>query len=504
MLTFALIVAAIFQIPAQAQGKFTYEDLVALVKSKGVQSVDQLIPLLPDELRSNFTFMYQSMSLQEATAKAPRAILFLRDGTLTCTFNGNPSEKGYDTLECFQYRAGSRSFDFRQIEFPSPRNGLRVVEFSRPNHSANGAISCTSCHGRDPRPNWEAYPGWPGAYGSNNDILGTTFPDQKVQAETRNFLQFKSTYKKYPRYAALKFPTSDQLSPYFEGEIGLGVKVNNHFSAAVAVLNAHRDARLLESLPRWRQYLFLMAISGCPVTAEDQASYPQFLQRPQLAIPVPDSVSHYYKQFHSLDTGSPDQPNRKVRTVFAALADSIPPAEWTPFFRSLGLLCADCVGTGITPPLKSEILYPVEGSAPWTFDYDAGIGAKMNHYVATEVIAHLVSTGDLDLEPYDLPVTNYLNQQESNAAEETGYKNPNSIKDIDDSIDSQGSPFNTQKSFLACELMDSKFKAAYAAQRPNLNFSNDTQTSSGSSTKNSTLAPQPVSSPAQSNANLAN
>ena len=47
-----------------------------------VDSVSELVPLLPDELRRNFTFVYDSRSPFKAaiTPQLPRVILFTDDG----------------------------------------------------------------------------------------------------------------------------------------------------------------------------------------------------------------------------------------------------------------------------------------------------------------------------------------------------------------------------------------------------------------------------------------
>src|ERR1700692_2757687 len=112
--------------------QFTYEDLITVIQEKKLNSIEAVLSHLPREMLSNFTLMQDSLSLQKADPLHPRAILFGTDAKLVCSFGGNPQLAGYDSLECYQYRDSSRSFDFREIVFPSAANGLQSPAFSAP------------------------------------------------------------------------------------------------------------------------------------------------------------------------------------------------------------------------------------------------------------------------------------------------------------------------------------------------------------------------------------
>jgi len=167
----------------------TYEDLLGLISAHDVRSIEDLLPLLPENYRSEYTLMHTSRSLQPSTFDSPRVIMTGPRATLVIAFNGDPEAVRYNVLEIIQFREGGapadppnpstppRGFEFREIVFsdldpPAP-----------PVPSPANQPLCRFCHGNpDPRPNWEVYGEWPGAYGSSVDqvpvggVTGGAFP----------------------------------------------------------------------------------------------------------------------------------------------------------------------------------------------------------------------------------------------------------------------------------------------------------------------------------------
>ena len=138
-----------------------------------VDSVAELVPLLPDELRKNFTLVYDSRSPFKAsiTPQLPRVILFTDDGRLVLTFIGDDQAPGADLLE-------TMSFDDEQAKFVLNAYLLPAAERRAWRPSAADA-KCERCHGADPRPIFDSYPLWPGFYGSVQD----TFPARPGRRE---------------------------------------------------------------------------------------------------------------------------------------------------------------------------------------------------------------------------------------------------------------------------------------------------------------------------------
>lgn len=243
-----------FQAPqAKAAGPspLTYDGLASLIQERQVRSIDELLPLLPTDFMSQYTLMRDSESLQSADALNPRAIVYGGDGTFIMSFNGAPSQDGYDDLELIQYRERTRSFEFRRISFPSPRNSLSAVQFSEANPRM-----CLACHEVDPRPNWEQFSTWPGAYGEHNDTL--------EGAERQAYLRFRATQAGHPRYGALIPPQASGESPFSASSRDLNDRPNLKLLKFVTRLNSKRLARLLEKRALPDQLAIESAFLECP------------------------------------------------------------------------------------------------------------------------------------------------------------------------------------------------------------------------------------------------
>lgn len=185
---------------------FDEESLKDLIKQKKVQSIEELLPLLPSELLSNFTLVYDSRSPFKGsiTTEYPRVILFSRDTRFVLTFTGHPKKPGYDIVESINFDDNTASFQFYAYDFNNPQG--KSPHLSRQ--------SCKRCHGQDPRPIFDSYPLWPGFYGSVLD----SFPDgvNTSQNEKQKFKKFLSKQAKQGLYKYLKFPPGSAVSPYLE------------------------------------------------------------------------------------------------------------------------------------------------------------------------------------------------------------------------------------------------------------------------------------------------
>ena len=150
----------------------TFEVLENWTNRRFPSSLEDLIRMLPRSLRGQYALMHSSHSLQGGTFDEPRALMITPDGKLVVSFNGNPdppqstnpsrNPASYNDLEIVQFRDATNSFEFRKIT---------VVDGHRTVSEANPPI-CMGCHlgyADSPRPNWEPYSTWPGAYGSSSD-----------------------------------------------------------------------------------------------------------------------------------------------------------------------------------------------------------------------------------------------------------------------------------------------------------------------------------------------
>jgi len=199
--------------PAAAQGAaFDEARLAALLANNPatgrlVDSVSELVPLLPQELRSNFTFVYRSRSPFRASISPdyPRIILFTPDARFVLTFTGDEHAPGANLLESMSFDQASASFKLRAWLLPAAqRTGWRP---------SPKAAKCERCHGADPRPIFDAYPLWPGFYGAQQD----TFPrDRLGLRELRRYAHFLAGPAKTGVYVGLIFPAGSPVSPYLD------------------------------------------------------------------------------------------------------------------------------------------------------------------------------------------------------------------------------------------------------------------------------------------------
>lgn len=168
-------------------------------------TVSQLLSDSPEELKSNFTLIKDSASLQEASLQSPRVILFGINAKTILTFNGDSKQKGFNTVEFAEFNEAKSVIEFKEMIFPEGDSGRGKVEFSGVNSE-----KCMACHGPSPHYIWSQYAKWPNAFGSIDDA-----PD--LHPEEGKFLALlKDTKEKHPRYRHLKFynAQNNPVSPY--------------------------------------------------------------------------------------------------------------------------------------------------------------------------------------------------------------------------------------------------------------------------------------------------
>jgi hypothetical protein len=260
-----------------------YEKITGLLKNnpntgKPVQTIQEWLPLLPPELRANFTFVYQSRSphgeLEEKAVDPlhPRIILFTPDGKVTVALNGNPRAPGYNKVQLIQFIDSHARFEFSEYVLPQP--GSSAFENGSPNPP-----SCLRCHGQDPRPVTDSYPLWPGFYGSVRDTFPTNSPELPL------YRQFLADEAARGPYRLLTWPTGTSVPPYLDpkdydsqavkGKVdNLRLLPNTRLGMAWTELNRKRIQRKLQASPLYPAYRYalLAGLLGCgsiPMSQQD-------------------------------------------------------------------------------------------------------------------------------------------------------------------------------------------------------------------------------------------
>jgi hypothetical protein len=160
-----------------------------------------------------------------------------------------------------QYREVGRRFEFREIEFPEDKDA--VVSEANPK-------LCLTCHGQDPRPNWEAYATWPGAYGSNDDEIS-----EEVLPHLKRFLERAETHPRY-RFLVDLQKGFERQSPDYDGSRTVQ-EHNINLSARLTHWNFRRLSRILEATPDWNRYKYaVLGVLLCHDFHENRTPLEQF------------------------------------------------------------------------------------------------------------------------------------------------------------------------------------------------------------------------------------
>jgi hypothetical protein len=247
-----LLAAALFASGATASEVWSFEAVAGAVQSRHLMRLEDVLADAPASFWSHYVLMRSSRSQQTATPQAPRVILVGQDGHFLVAFNGDPSLPGFDSLEMLQFRESEHRFELREILFPSVRNGLLKPQVSEPDPPR-----CLGCHRADPRPNWESYPTWIGAYGESDDTLSAE--------ELSGFRDFWRIHGGDERYHRLERPEGSSVSPYSEQPFGdFAFRPNWFFTKLIARLQAaHAGHALLDLYPGEDGLVALSALLHC-------------------------------------------------------------------------------------------------------------------------------------------------------------------------------------------------------------------------------------------------
>jgi hypothetical protein len=234
---------------------FNMDVFSELVRTRNAATVEQALALLPAELLTNYTLVFDSRSLQDAAPAAPRVILYGADGRFIVTFNGDANQRGYAVLETMQFDERSNSFQFRELSFATAGEKATLSE--------DNPARCTACHGSPARPIWDAPPTWPGVYGER-------YRAGLSRTEFIGMQAFLARQAQHPRYryliGARRF---GERTTYVESSKSLynGESFeppNGRLSVLLATLNVRSLAANLTAEPAFapHRYALLAAAAG--------------------------------------------------------------------------------------------------------------------------------------------------------------------------------------------------------------------------------------------------
>jgi hypothetical protein len=288
-----------------------FAEVQSLISERAITTVDGFIKALPEPLRAQYTLVFSSRSLQDASYANPRAVLFGDDATLVLTFNGDPTARGYDAVETMEFDTATASFRFREIQF----NGTGAP----PTISDANPSRCSACHGSPARPVWDTPPSWPGVYGERY-LRGLSAEEEKG---IREFLAIQPTHARYKSLIAPdRFAERDTYvtssSAAYNGRTA--EPPNARLSSLLARLNTRAIMARLASSPGYvsHRYVLLAAVEG------DCGPLDEFYPR-SLRAPLGIQLREYLASHARIDA---QQDASKVRRLGGAEAP--PPRSTRP------------------------------------------------------------------------------------------------------------------------------------------------------------------------------
>lgn len=224
-----------------------------------LNSVEALLERLPIQYRSHFVLQYKSFSNHSANGTHPRVIFFGPDAKLLLAFSGLPSDPHYNTIEMIEYQPVTASFSFYSVHFfPGAPAKVDV-----------NPQDCKRCHGKDPKPNWEPYSLWPGAFGSLHDrIPNGTVEHSWFESFLKNYSS-SSRYKYLPTPFYVENKTLEGSADYYL--VNSGASPNSSLSILLGFLNRDRIVKKLVS-SSWHSFYrpaLTAAMLNCSNPIED-------------------------------------------------------------------------------------------------------------------------------------------------------------------------------------------------------------------------------------------
>jgi hypothetical protein len=275
----------------KAKSSVNLQVLEAEIKTNSIKSISTLLRILAKKYptyMSNFTVVHRSLSLQNSSYENPRVLIFGEDASFVISFNGSPTQRGYANLEIMRYDSELHEFFFHEITFEEDQ--LQRIKASKAEeldqleqevlqdtahlHKVTSPQVCLTCHTPYKKPNWDAYPNWPGVYGALDDKTAGHFPDQKMP---RNLIYTGGmalaisipTHDRYQHVPGLQNYIEDV---YTQGRFGAGKSTPNLvFTEFLGRLNFDRYFYRLTQLPAYAEYPLAVPASlyGCMDSKEN-------------------------------------------------------------------------------------------------------------------------------------------------------------------------------------------------------------------------------------------
>jgi len=223
---------------------FSFVKARDLINKCRLQSVDELLPLLPKSFKSNYALAYKGRGIQGSSKAFPRVISVGAQMNSIISIAGHNDMMNGNTIEFLEYKNKTSKYELREITFEN--NGVKLSE-------ANPA-KCLACHGQNPRPLWESWFLWPGFYNSEQSFMFpkertfyTEFLKNRNTGRYKNFLELSDSpviteygYEEGPNVTGiLKIEVANfyTITKFIMGDIKSNTQLTAFRPAILAALN---------------------------------------------------------------------------------------------------------------------------------------------------------------------------------------------------------------------------------------------------------------------------
>jgi hypothetical protein len=221
----------------------TIENLIKknpqITPEKMLESLETSYPSFFDAPALNI----HSNSFHAASPESPRVLSSSQNGKLVMTFNGDPSQRGYDRFELMEYDDDAGEFHFHEILFDSQGKAQLRKD----------PQECITCHSTRPpdahfnRPIWDEYPNWP-RFMDNHGVHDRRDQEGALKQLSDSYIKFREKAATHPRYRFLHLPPAEEK---YRPE---NVQSLDRLTQKLFVWNKHRISMEILKNPQFEKY----------------------------------------------------------------------------------------------------------------------------------------------------------------------------------------------------------------------------------------------------------
>lgn len=226
---FAVSLLVVFSWSAAAESELSTDWIYRQTHQGGAVSIESLLAKFRPQSLERRLLAYHSESRQFADFLSPRVVVYNYDADFVMAFNGEPDSEGYQELEILEY-------DHEQARFHPHVFHFDPKGVAPPQYEAN-PTTCTRCHQKDIRPNWDPYFFWMGFYGSEDDDATRSGDNTPERRHYQDFLA-KQEKEKAAKHGRYRFLPPHPVS-----------RLNLDFNDRINCLNIKRMLRIFSSSP---------------------------------------------------------------------------------------------------------------------------------------------------------------------------------------------------------------------------------------------------------------